>query len=86
MSAFYSERTIEEVWQKGQLVYGYNPDMYRKDDFGSWMLRTAYGNHSNSMGWEIGYVSPQAELDDETPNDLQPLQWENWEAQQNVLL
>lgn len=86
MSSFYSERTIDEVWQKGQLVYGYNEELYRKDAYGDWMLRTAYGNRSNNMGWEIGYVNSLEEGGAESLDNLQPLQWKNWDAQQEAFI
>lgn len=52
------EDVIEEVWEKGLVVEGYNPDLYRKDFAGAWMSRSAYGDKDSLLGWEIDHVYP----------------------------
>lgn len=51
---------IQEVWNKGIRVDGYDPDMYRQDFAGAWISRDAYGDADSIFGWEIDHVYPQS--------------------------
>lgn len=74
-----------QVWEKGQKVEGFNPDMYRKDPCGAWIVWDKYGVLDNLYGWEIDHIYPQsklqkrgshAELIDDLRN-LRPMQHDN---------
>lgn len=74
-----------QVWEKGQVVTGFNPDLYRKDPCGAWIIWDKYGVQDSIYGWEIDHIFPQAKLDkmgfsatliDDLKN-LRPMQHEN---------
>lgn len=51
------------VWEKAQAVEGLNPDMYRKDPCGAWIVWDKYGVQDNIYGWQIDHIYPQAKLE-----------------------
>lgn len=73
------------VWEKGQIVKGYNSDMYRKDPCGAWIVWDKYGVSDSMYGWEIDHIYPQARLEEQgfsedLINDLRnlrPMQHQN---------
>lgn len=74
-----------KVWQKGQIVDGFNPDMYRKDPCGAWIVWDKYGVQDSIYGWEIDHIVPQAMLENKKVSatliddlhNLRPMQHEN---------
>ena len=75
--AKFEQSTIDAVWQKGQVVTGYNPNLYRKDSCGAWMTKSEYGNTNSVYGWEIDHIKPSSIGGSDELYNLQPLQWEN---------
>ena len=73
----FDESTVNAVWQKGQIVVGYDPNLYRKDSCGAWMTRSQYGNTNSEYGWEIDHIKPSSLGGSDGLYNLQPLQWEN---------
>lgn len=73
------------VWKKGQIVDGFNSDMYRKDPCGAWIAWDKYGIQDNIYGWEIDHIFPKSKLEDMGFNisliddlrNLRPMQHEN---------
>ena len=57
------ENIKKSVWQKGQIVEGFNPDLYRKDPCGAWIVWDKYGVQDSIYGWEIDHVYPRAKLE-----------------------
>ena len=54
------DNLILQVWNKGQVVPGYDSSKYRKDQCGAWMTFSEYGNRSSVYGWEIDHITPQS--------------------------
>lgn len=72
----FTPAEIRAVWQKGQIVAGYDPAVFRKDACGAWMKWTEYGM-TTQYGWEIDHIRPVARGGGDELANLQPLYWEN---------
>jgi hypothetical protein len=53
---------LDVIWNKGQVVKGYNEKCYRKDACGAWMIREKYGDRTSPFGWEIDHIYPKSIL------------------------
>lgn len=79
------------VWEKGQKVSGFNPDMYRKDPCGAWIVWDKYGIRDNLYGWEIDHIYPQSRLEElgfsmeliDDLRNLRPMQHQNNASKSN---
>ena len=83
-----TEQVKRKVWEKAKAVEGFNPDLYRKDPCGAWIVWDKYGVQDSIYGWEIDHIYPQsklqklgfrAELIDDLRN-LRPMQHSNNES------
>lgn len=80
----WTEEEINEVWEKGQVVYGVDSTKRRKDICGAWISRDEYGKDTPE-GWEIDHIVPLAkqshyDFSDNEINslhNLQPLHYKN---------
>ncbi len=75
----YTEEEKLTVWNKGQVVPGYDPARFRKDVAGAWMEWSKFGDASNELGlgWEIDHLKPVAKDGTDNLYNLRPLQWKN---------
>lgn len=74
---------IDALWEKAKEVEGYEPNMYRKDACGAWIMKDKYGDTNNAYGWEIDYIYPKSLGGNDNSNNLRPLQWENNKSKGN---
>lgn len=58
----YTKELIDNVWEKGISVDGYNPDIVRKDACGAWIIRDLFGDKDTMFGWEIDHIYPLSKL------------------------
>jgi len=72
----FDELIVEAVWNKANVIPGYNPDYIRKDICGAAMLRSAYGT-TTDYGWEIDHIRPATKDGTDDLHNLQPLHWKN---------
>lgn len=73
----FSEKVIQQVWEKATVVANNDPNVFRKDQCGAWIKRSEYGNRQSSFGWEIDHITPQSKGGGDELSNLRPLQWEN---------
>ncbi len=78
----FTEEFLQKVWEKGQVVPNYNPDVWRKDECSAWIRRKEYGNRNIKTGWEVSHITPKAKGGTDDLSNLRPLQWENNAASQ----
>ena len=73
----FSDDVIQKVWEKGNIVLGYNCNFWRKDECGAWIGRLNYGDRNSSYGWEIDHIKPVSNGGADSLSNLRPLQWQN---------
>ncbi len=77
--------TLKMVWEKGQVVEGVDPGLFRKDACGAWIVWDKFGVKDNLYGWEIDHICPKSRLEANGFNseeiddlrNLRPLQHQN---------
>lgn len=72
----FTEEQIQQVWNKGLEIDGYDSNDYRQDCCNAWMKRSDYGKTS-IFGWEIDHVYPSSKGGTDHLFNLRPMQWEN---------
>lgn len=70
-----SQKQIDQIWDKGHVVRGKNPDTWRKDDEGNLLRKSSYGTLGD-YGWEIDHKNPKANGGSDNMRNLRPLHWE----------
>lgn len=73
----FSEKIIQEVWEKATKVASYDPNKYRKDQCEAWIIRESYGNRNSNYGWEIDHITTKSNDCGDELSNLRPLHWEN---------
>lgn len=73
----FDENLINKVWDSAKIEAGYNPDRFRKDACGAWIIRNQYGRSDTIYGWEIDHIYPQALGGKDDMVNLRAMQWEN---------
>ena len=68
----YTKERLDQVWQKGEVVKGKDPNLYRKDILENLMYRYSYGKMS-PMGWNVDHSKPQSLGGKDHLNNLQPM-------------
>lgn len=86
--ANWTEEEIQKIWDKAQIVVGYNPFLWRKDQCGAWIYRLHYGGASpneshTSFKWQIDHIKPESKDGEDVVSNTRPLQWYNNVSRQN---
>jgi len=68
---------IQQVWEKGTIVPGNDPNIWRQDACGAWIMRSAYSNRGSQYGWEIDHIQSVDHGGPDALSNLRPLQWKN---------
>jgi 5-methylcytosine-specific restriction endonuclease McrA len=72
-----TEYLIQQVWEKGRIIPGYDSNVWRKDQCSAWIGRKYYGDRNSQYGWEIHHIVPVDRGGSDYIWNLIPLQWEN---------
>jgi hypothetical protein len=73
----FAEDVIQHVWEKGKVIEGNSPAIWRADRYSYFMKRDDYCERNSRYGWEINHIRPFSAGGDDSLENLQPLQWEN---------
>ena len=75
----YSEKQKREVWEKANVVEGYDKDKYRQDYAGAWIEWSKYGDYTSplGLGWSVDHAKPLSQNGADNLSNWVPLQWEN---------
>jgi hypothetical protein len=73
----YSEKQLNEVWEKAKAGNQGTKDEWRKDYAGAWINRNKYGDHDSSYGWDVDHIKPTSKNGPDNITNWVPLQWEN---------
>ena len=79
----FSEYIVQKVWEKGEVVPGNDPNLWRKDQCKAWIRRSHYGNRNSQYGWEIDHITPISEGGGDELLNPRRLQWQNNVSKQN---
>jgi len=71
----FSPEKVQQVWEKGTILSGIDPNIWRKDACGAWINRAAHNSKRENPvdnEWEIDHINPNGGDD---LSNLRPLQW-----------
>lgn len=68
----YSKERLAQIWNKGAIIPGKDPNLYRKDIYGNVMYKHSYGKDTD-MGWSVDHSKPQSKGGTDHLNNLQPM-------------
>ena len=71
----WSDEGLDAIWNKAQVVRGYDPLKWRKDGCGAWVSGEEYGNRESPYGWEVDHIDGNPE--NNAYSNLGPLHWKN---------
>jgi 5-methylcytosine-specific restriction endonuclease McrA len=73
----YDEETKQRIWKKASVVKNEDSNVWRKDECGTLMEYSEYGNRGSQYGWEIDHITSKDHDGEDNLDNLRPLQWEN---------
>ena len=71
------EKAINGAWENATKVDNFDPNQFRKDPCGAWIIRNHYGQRTSIYGWEVDHVYPQSLGGGDDSDNLRAMQWEN---------
>jgi len=71
----YSDRLLDELWDRADTIRGRNPDTWRRDEEGNIIRWGSYGT-TGDFGWEVDHRHPKADGGSENIRNLRALHWQ----------
>jgi len=66
------------IWEKANLITGYEPNKWRRDNYGNEIKWDDYDNRKSNYGWEIAHINLISNsINDNASRNLEPLHWKN---------
>lgn len=77
--ANWTEEVKRRIWDKGEIVPGYDKYIWSKDQCGAFIMWDCYGDRSSQThcGWEIDHINPDSKGGEDRISNARPLQWYN---------
>ena len=77
--ANWTEEEKRIIWDKGEIVPGYDKNVWRKDQCGAFIKWNCYGDRSSqtNCGWEIDHMQPVSLGGTDDLGNLLPMHWRN---------
>lgn len=63
------------AWSRAFVVPGYDPTVWRRDEYRSWIRFADYGDRGSAYGWEVDHVIPLARGGTDIDSNLRALHW-----------
>ncbi|MCD6568200.1 MAG: hypothetical protein J7K94_05665 [Dehalococcoidia bacterium] len=82
----FPESIVQKVWEKGIINLTSNPDIWRQDMCGAWIVRDDYGDRNSPYGWKITRIEQKPKAGGDEVAHLQPLHWGNEASGQDGIL
>jgi hypothetical protein len=80
--AGFTEKQIQDVWNKGTPSTNADCTKYRRDVCEAWIQFDKYGTE-DEFGWEIDHIYPESMGGDDALVNLRPMHWENARSKSN---
>lgn len=66
------------IWEKANLITGYEPNKWRRDNYGNEIKWDDYDDRKSNYGWEIAHINLISNsISNQASQNLQPLHWKN---------
>ena len=84
MATWTKEEKLK-IWEKGKVISGMDPTIWRLDQCGAIMKWDLYGDRTDktNCGWEIDHIKPESKGGEDIISNARPLQWYNNASRQN---
>jgi hypothetical protein len=71
----FDPATIRAVWNKGEIIFGWDSTHWRRDAFGHTIRFEDFGNEESVYGWHIDHTIPVTARGHDGLTNLAPLYW-----------
>lgn len=80
----YDREVIARVWEFAEAVPGVDSELWRLDEFGSWIRRLDHGRRDSAFGWEV--FDPGIGRSSQGVYAMRPMHWQNYLRQHEAFV